>query len=220
MFLSCRSHSLVPLAPYLLKASPVISASSLQHMYKNLEKGVSDIVQNKSCSTDCENSSGSSRSAVVSAKATDVLQQLKCISSVNINLSVLAVTKMPDKLRALYNRKGLQAEVVTAIKDIRAKWKTACKDSHRQSTIEKLKGGNVLTVSKLGEREKLLQRPGEVPSALWRVLARTHNETQLFAIKYVVSSMNFGDEGEVEADNDTRICLIQGPPGERCTVLS
>lgn len=43
------------------------------------------------------------------------------------------------------------------------------------------------------------------PSDQWNVLARVHNHTQLYAIKYVV-------DRPIQCQ-DTRICLVQGPPG-------
>jgi hypothetical protein len=202
---------LLPLVPYLLKALPVISASRLQLMYRDLERGISSIVQTKSCDT--ETDSGRQQQAAISARAVDVLQLLKRFSSINIDMSVLTVTDMPMKMKALCKRQGLsrQPEVLTALKNIRDIWKNSCKHSHRDSTIQNLRGGNVITVGRLGKEEDLQTPPAAVPSALWKVLARTHNETQLFAIKYVVSSMKIDEQ---ENENDTRICLIQGPPGK------
>jgi senataxin len=74
-----------------------------------------------------------------------------------------------------------------------------------------LKGGNVITVSEsyLKSRE-LLHSPITIATPLWALIAKTHNLTQLGAIKYVISRINLQDDYNL---NDTSISLIQGPPG-------
>ena len=141
-----------------------------------------------------------------------MLNQLTRLRYVNTDYSVLQVTNMPEKLRSLSKRKGLEdyPEILSALKDIRAQWKAGVKHSNRDSTIRDLKGGNVVTASTFGETRTLQEPPEAVPPPLWSVLSKCHNETQLFAIKYVVSAMKMDKD---EDDNDTRICLIQGPPG-------
>ena len=172
-------------------------------MYQNIEKGISGIVEN-----DSGRQSSSEKKKMIDEKAKEVLQLLKELDTINVDFSVLSVTNMPEKLKALSNRKGLdrQQNVVASLKSIRSRWKDSCKHSHRESTIRNLKGGNVITAS----GNDLLQPPQAVPSNLWRVLSRIHNQTQLFAIKHVVSCMR-----GISDENDTRICLIQGPPGRQ-----
>lgn len=216
---------MLPLIPYLLQASPIISAERLQLIYRNLERGISSIVQIKKPKPRKENGDGDlnkcddgyaervrQHQEEVSSRAAEILHQLGRLALVGVDISVLSVTNMPDKLRALYKRKGLEQypEITKTLRGIHSKWKVAIKDINRPSTIRGLKGGNVITASALGEGEDLQLSPPSVPTALWKVLARTHNETQLFAIKYVVSSMKIGEH---ESEHDTRICLIQGPPG-------
>lgn len=241
---------MLPLIPYILQASPVISAGRLQHIYRDLERGISGIVQTKSRSEDVD--ADSAWKAEMATRASSVMQQLEYLDSFGIDGSVLTVTNMPEKLKALQKRIGLkcQPKVISKLKDIHSKWKVAVKSINRSSTLAQLKGGNVITASSLGAGEDLQRPPPLVPAALWKVLARTHNETQLFAIKFVISSMSTGismnsntlpntnssvhrhndinDSSSsssvlqqeptsrgVTVESDTRICLIQGPPGTK-----
>jgi hypothetical protein len=205
---SIRSHSLLPLVPYLLQAAPIVSASRLQCMYRDLERGLCGIVQTESRDKDKLSAS----ELEMSTKTDNVLLQLRKLSLLEVDISVLAVTDMPNKMKSLIKRKGIyrEKEVLKSLKDILSKWKNSVKTNNKLSTIEKLKGGNVITASSIRENKKLLAPPSTVPTALWKVLANSHNPDQLFAVKYVVSSIK---DDEAEKENDTRICLIQGPPG-------
>lgn len=213
---SMRSHSLLPLVPYLLYASPIVSASRLQAIYGDIERGISSIVQTEPR----EGSSDSnSRKGQVEReeRLNQVIQLLETVkSSIQVNISVLAVTNMPEKFKALIERKGLNKDVRNLLEHIRKQWKKAVKDDHKDSAIAKLAGGNVITASALGGDDDLHRPPPVVSPALWNVLTRAHNTTQLFAIKHVVSSMEIND---VKNDS-TRICLIQGPPGICCQFVS
>lgn len=200
--------------PYLLHASPVISAGRLQDIYRDLERGISSIVLTTSLVKDYDDPANYSRNEEIAARTSEVLQQLDRLNLIHVDMSVLTVTDMPSKMKALSNRKGLdhQPKVTANIKAILKKWKASIKGDNKESTIRDLKGGNVITAKKaLARGDDMQQAPLTVPSALWKVLSRTHNETQLLAIKYVVSSMKIG--GKESGENDTRICLIQGPPG-------
>jgi senataxin len=66
--------------------------------------------------------------------------------------------------------------------------------------VSNLHGGNIIDIT-----DVTFSPPELSPPDQWAVLSRTHNHTQLYAIKYVVD--------RPIQNQDTRICLVQGPPG-------
>jgi senataxin len=66
--------------------------------------------------------------------------------------------------------------------------------------VSSLQGGNIIDIT-----DVTFSPPELSPPDQWTVLSRTHNHTQLYAIKYVVD--------RPVQNQDTRICLVQGPPG-------
>jgi senataxin len=66
--------------------------------------------------------------------------------------------------------------------------------------VSNLHGGNIIDIT-----DVTFSPPELSPPDQWSVLSRTHNHTQLYAIKYVVD--------RPIQNQDTRICLVQGPPG-------
>ncbi len=81
------------------------------------------------------------------------------------------------------------------------------KTDHRSTTINALSGGNVVDVDARigGSASTLVQAPSLVPLELWDKLSGMFNSVQLYAVKYVVETTS--------ESKDTRVALIQGPPG-------
>ena len=71
-----------------------------------------------------------------------------------------------------------------------------------------IKGGSVISPP-----EDLYNCPMHVPLNLWFTLRAMHNESQMWAIKYITSSSQQSIHGPTDTQLDTRISLIQGPPG-------
>lgn len=81
------------------------------------------------------------------------------------------------------------------------------KTDHRSTTINALSGGNVVDVDARigGSASTLVHAPSLVPLELWDKLSGMFNSVQLYAVKYVVETTS--------ESKDTRVALIQGPPG-------
>jgi superfamily I DNA and/or RNA helicase len=79
------------------------------------------------------------------------------------------------------------------------KWRILVREY--SNTVKNLKGGNIIKIPPMNE----ITIPVGLSTRLWKTLKEKYNESQLFAIKYVVD--------QFEKQQDTRIALVQGPPG-------
>ncbi len=122
------------------------------------------------------------------------------IEGFQVDISVLKAVDMVKLFKQIESRDGIEPQIANRLKELRTKWKHQCKTDNRKSTVNNLHGGNIIEVT-----DTTLSPPDLSPPDQWTILSKTHNYTQLFAIKYVVD--------RPIQNQDTRVCLVQGPPG-------
>ena len=96
-------------------------------------------------------------------------------------------------------------DLVGEIKIFVSKLQVQIKEDNSNRTIRKFKGGRVIVPP-----DDVYNCPEQIPLDLWLTLKSMHNNSQLWAIKYVASSNHRKPNGTLA---DTQISLVQGPPG-------
>lgn len=234
---SIRDHRLMPLAPYLLKASPVVSQAHLltikddierrlqnwieEHRYEEMKKQIPGATvdpklvsqkrqmenryrqQNQKQSV--ANVVGASDDSTSSMKERleDSLYQLitSDLSAIRIDTSILKNSDIVRTLRRVMKTPQMAMKIISAGQELITKWHKICSDDISPDHIRNLKGGKVIPIPHK-EDVALTQAPRTVNDGLWQLLYHRYNNSQLFAIKYVVEAFNFSQ--------DTRVCLVQG----------
>lgn len=249
---SIRDHRLMPLAPYLLKASPVVSQAHLQQMRDTIEKKLRAWVQEyqyeahraqqllqqhatrdphqvsqqrrlqhqqhqhrlalvqegiitlpSSNSDKCEDNNPTTKTSIafssVQQQLEEVLvQSIMSLDSVRVDSSVLKNTEIVKTLKAVIKADGLPQFIKDVAETLIGRWKAQIIADIAPDTIRNLKGGKVIDIP---DKDAITQ-PRTISDAMWRTLVARYNNSQLFAIKYVVESF--------DSSQDTRICLVQG----------
>lgn len=127
--------------------------------------------------------------------------EIKYLDTVQIDGSVLQKTSIVQTLSQSKSNPHLEC-VRNSVSNLLKKWKSQIKVDNKVSTIQNMKGGNVMVAPSQTEQ---VTCPLGVPNLLWTKLCESYNSSQLFAIKYVSDRM--------DSTQDTRIALVQGPPG-------
>lgn len=129
------------------------------------------------------------------AIAADLLE----LSRVAVDGSVLKSSGMGKFVAQLKSNELLSSASAELCRDVVLSWKEQVKRDHSTSTLGALRGGCLVPLP------PRLDPPPYLSPALWVALAEEHNASQLLAIKHVCQPLT--------ATNDTRISLVQGPPG-------
>lgn len=254
---SIRDHRLMPLAPYLLKASPAVSQARLVALKQDIERRFDSWVQEEqyeqhrkqqqqqqqqSGSTaassshnnhnhnpnrarllenrhrqlvQSEASSSSSSSSALSLASThasfsmkEQLEQVlfrlihEDLAHVKIDTSLLKNSDIVRTLRRMSKHDPpLPSTIREAIQRLIQTWQTQCTNDLSPDVIRNLKGGKVVPIPNK-EEDCMIQPPRTVTATLWQSLYDRYNNSQLFAIKYVVEAF--------DSSQDTRVCLVQG----------
>lgn len=98
--------------------------------------------------------------------------------------------------------KTISLECIEIANNLISLWKKQIKDDYSLSTLTSMKGGKILSMP---NRIEDINQPKHLSLPLWNQLKSTYNLSQLFAIKYI--------SDQFESGQDTRVALIQGPPG-------
>lgn len=193
--LSMKAIQSMPLATYLLKGSPVISAAQLIDMKTALNAKMSAIeAAVKYCAP-------AHRIAPLHAA---LLSDLQALLSVQINVSVLKYTNIGKDVKGIAKNKAstFDGPCAAVAQELVSKWTQAVKVDEATSVIRNRKGGKVLEVPADVQE---INADGAVPAELWDSLCVEYNHSQLFAMHY---SMHM-----FRSLQQTNIVLIQGPPG-------
>jgi len=190
---SIKNTTLCPLTPYILKGSPVISTSLLGQINNNLlskYKALINITESSSAATRKKNA------------LTAIENEIKTLQPINTDYSTLKKTDIVNTIKTIIAYEDTPSSCKDLAKSILKKWKESMKSDMKDSRIKKLRGG------------KLIDIPSDVQSlpttnispVLWNKFCSSFNQSQLFAIKYIIDDSN--------SNQDTKISLIQGPPGK------
>jgi hypothetical protein len=215
--MSIRNHHLMPLAPYLLKGSPVVSSQHLRsdHRHSLLKQlpilvyfrvrvhcvcsALHDSLIGKLKSLECQSGYAMSMDRQARLNAS-LLEDLQAISQLYVDGSVLKNTGIAKTIKTVTSAKSklIASQCETLAAEIIQKWKEQVKNDNKVSTIRNMKGGKVIEMP-AGDS---IERPRCVAAGMWSVFERSYNKSQLFAIKFV--------SDQFEGGQDTRIALVQG----------
>lgn len=242
----CREHAaiqsihipqLMPLASYILKASPVVSCSTMIGAKDELARRIKSLELLLLALSSRDTADNKLRVAKAFATVSD---QLAHIASLPVDGSVMSQSGMGRYLKngICKNRNLIEAlpELKIQTEALMNRWTAQIKRDHNAATLKGLKGGNVVTIPQKVKEEaatqylqspapspdkvvsqsdsaaldQFLESPKGCPPALWSELRRKFNVSQLFSIKHVGDKL---DGGGARPGLDTRIALLQGPPG-------
>ena len=191
---SIYNHVLMPLTPYILKASPTVSASFLDSKRGNIQ----DLLRTLGSITNTSNSLQRRE-----AMHNKLYVQITSLNSLLVDGSVLKSTAIVKTLQSIIADKSVPKFITDATNSIIDKWKQQVKLDNNRATIASLRGGQVIQID---VRESMHCNPTCIAPNLWAKFLNTFNSTQLHAIKHVTSP-SLGES------QDCAIILIQGPPG-------
>eukprot|EP01034_Spumella_vulgaris_P022409 gene22409-28533_t len=192
---SMASQKLMPLAPYLLKGSPVVSSTYLSSINDAIELKLKNLIAAHN------NAAEESRMQRFNDA---LLFDLASLVTVQIDGSVLKNTGIAKTLMRISNKsvdRLFSVPCVDLAGNLITKWKEQVKMDNKASTLMNMKGGKLVEMPASGE----IAKPRCLPGLLWTKLCSSYNSSQLFAIKYV--------SDQFEGGQDTRVALVQGPPG-------
>jgi hypothetical protein len=112
---------------------------------------------------------------------------------------VLKVTGVAKFIAKLQSNPSMSQKMRDACAEVVSEWREQVKEDNKASTISALKGGCLVDMM------ETLPTPDFIPIGLWKVFKRDYNSDQLCAIHYVCKPLS--------TTQDTRISLVQGPPG-------
>ena len=187
----------MPLSPYLLKAAPVVSHQLLNSHSLELEQCWSRLVGAES-STSALSARGRERDWERIRVLRDTLEPLQISGSVLRSTGVGKVVKMLGS-----NGEG-QALIPDALAQRFKALERAWRDQVKREGKEALKSATVGGQQVIYE-DPCRDKPSFIAPAVWDDLCRTHNPSQLQAVRYVCAPLT--------RTSDTRVALIQGPPG-------
>ena len=169
---SIHSHYLMPLAPHLLKASPVISLTQLttfrdQIMMK--EKLLKAAYLTKATSARIEQ--------LITALLSDLLN----LTSYKIDSSVLKNSQIVSQLKTLLKCNYIPIEAKRMITQQLGSWKESIIEESKVTKITNSKGGKVVEIP------LEFPKPKELSNLLWNTLQSRYNSSQLYAIYHVIS---------------------------------
>jgi hypothetical protein len=107
---SVVSHQLMPLTPYILKASPVVSAHRLSEIYRQLDRAVNKIMVGHDRLPRQEDLS-------------QVHSLITLLDGFHVDISVLKAVDMVKLCKQIESRDGIDTTIANRLKDLRAKWK-------------------------------------------------------------------------------------------------
>jgi superfamily I DNA and/or RNA helicase len=136
-----------------------------------------------------------------------LLTEVKELSELRVDSSILKATgiaKLVTTVVKKYKKENTSESLpsfVTKADHLLDSWRTLVREQTNDETIKNLKGGKIIKTPSFNE----ITEPSGLSSKLWNSFCLRYNESQLFAIKYVINQFDY--------KKDTRIALIQGPPG-------
>jgi hypothetical protein len=107
---SVVSHHLMPLTPYILKASPVVSAHRLSEIYRKLDSAVNKIMVGKDRLPRQED-------------LDQVNSIITLIDGFHVDISVLKAVDMVNLCKQIESRDGIDTTIAHRLKELRGKWK-------------------------------------------------------------------------------------------------
>lgn len=218
---SLHIPELFPLASYILKGAPVVSANALVEARNRMALLVQSLTGVHLEYLRVSSEENHARVLKLVKALDELLASLRIMPIDGSALAQSAVGKALNK--SLVNNPQLAAfpDLVQTASSLKEQWKSQVKRDLNESTLKNLKGGNrVLVTLKSAQQEaESLSKvspekkrdfnlpPRGCPEALWSVLRGRYNQSQLYSIKHV------GDKLLSHTGLDTQIALLQGPPG-------
>ena len=126
------------------------------------------------------------------------------IQHLHVDGSILKHTGIVKTMQKIISNisKTISSECIEIANNLISTWKKQIKNDYSVNTLTSIRGGHVLSMPKCIED---IEQPKQISLLLWNQLKSIYNLSQLFAIKYV--------SDQFEGGQDTRVALIQGPPG-------
>jgi hypothetical protein len=126
--------------------------------------------------------------------------EIKALGTINTDYSTLKKTDIVNTIKTIISYGDAPPSCKDLAKSILKRWKESMKADMKDSRIKKLRGGKLIDIP-----SDVQNTPTNISPVLWNKFCANFNESQLFAIKYIIDDSN--------SNQDTKISLIQGPPG-------